>query len=175
MRAGFLSFILLISSLWGDGSGAKVLKGQEFQTYTHNGYLTIYETDFTDFLHVNGSLQGSRCQIFELQVNGEASLHECVIHGPMMIKGALIADHSVFQGPIILTANTVTFDRCAITDSIEVRSVGSEEGKQVIKMTNGAVVQGNITFNSKNGEVHLSKDSRVCGGVVGGRIRLFAQ
>lgn len=174
MRAWFLSLFFLVSSLWGDGSGAKILNGQDFQTYTHNGFLKIYETDFMDFLHVNGELQGSRCQIFELQVNGSASLHECVIHGPMMIKGSLDADHSVFQGPISLTTKTASFDRCAITESIEVNSVGNDEEKQIIRMTNGAVVQGNIKFESKNGEVHLSKDSRVFGGVVGGHIRLFA-
>ena len=155
--------------------GSRILNHKNLENLTHNGFLQTYESDFTEFLHVNGSFQGSRSQIYELKVNGDTRLHECVIHGPLVVKGSLNADHSVFRGPLDLTCKSATFERCAVTEDIVVNNVANYEGKQIIKLTRGAVVQGNITFDSKRGEVRLSKDSRVNGGVIGGHIQLFVE
>lgn len=150
-----------------------VLKHRELDTFSHSGFLSAFESDVTDILRVNGSLQASRCQIYELEVHGEAHLHECVLHGPVFVKGSFEADHSVFQGPIALSCQSASFTRCAIVQDIEIKRKPNFDGKQVLRLKRGAVVQGNVRFESKNGEVLLSKDSRINGGVIGGKIRLF--
>lgn len=168
----FLILILLLNFGWAEESGYKKLQHQKLESFTFNGFLETYKTDFREFLEVNGQLAADKSRFLELKVNGEADLHECILYGPGIIRGKLTASHSVFEGPLEVTAKEVVFARCLVSD-ITINPVGNFQQPQIVKVNRGSVIYGNIVFESKGGEVHLSRDSRILGGVVGGTICPF--
>ncbi|NGX58205.1 MAG: hypothetical protein K940chlam3_01110, partial [Chlamydiae bacterium] len=162
------------ATLLAQNQGYKILQNEKLDSFTQDGVLETSRCDFSEFLHVNGTLLAHKCQVYELKVNGCAKPHECVIYGPVFVAGELNADHSVFQDNLSLTCQSSSFSRCVVLKDIQVNKVKNYDDKQVLEITNGAVIKGNITFDSKNGEILLSSDSKIMGGVVGGHIRLFA-
>lgn len=154
--------------------GCKTLTCQKMNSYTADGVLKAWRCDFYNYLTVNGLFDGDKCQVNELTVNGDAKLHECIIHGPAEISGEFDASYSVFQDDIILSCPSVTFNRCVILENIHIKYDPNAVGKQVVWLKNGSFVKGNITFDSKDGMILISKDSQFKGGAVGGHLQIFA-
>ncbi len=169
-----LILILLLNFGWADDAGYKKLQCQKLDCFTFNGFLETYKTDFKEFLEVDGHLTADKSRFLQLEVNGETNLHECILYGPGTIRGKLTARHSVFEGPLEATAKEVVFARCLVND-ITINPVGNFNEPQIVKISRGSVIYGNIVFESKGGEVHLSRDSRILGGVVGGTICPFVE
>ncbi len=174
MKPYFLALTLLFALQLHAEPGYQKLQDQKLETYSFNGYLESYHSDFRESLVVNGSLFASKSRFSELEVNGEARLHECILYDYGIIRGELIVDHSVLEGPIEAAARQVAIVRC-VTDNIKINHAGDYEGPQILKISRGSVINGNIVFESRNGQVHLSRDSRILGGVIGGTICPFIE
>lgn len=150
----------------------KTVTNQVIQDMKYTGSLETVNVNVEGLLEVVGLLQAKQTRVFELDVQGDAYLDNCIVSGPAIVDGALHANQSVFEdeldvgGPLIILESTVTNEIYM--------SPPKGGGKQVVKILGGSVVKGNIIFEAKQGEVILPKESKLLGVVVGGEIRPFA-
>ena len=145
--------------------GAEVV--EEIQA---NGYVKLNGTTVTTYLQVNGRLEAENSQIEKMQVNGQATIHHCLIKQKSIICGALIAKNSTFTDELSISSEKVTLDSCSLT-SLHILKVGGYFGVQIVELKGSTQINGPIIFQSGNGEVIADPNCEIIGGVIGGKIR----
>ena len=86
-------------------------------------------------------------------------LKDIIVYGPLQVKQSAITGNIAVSGPIQSSESQLGF--------IEIKKQWTS---QKITLSHHSVVNGDITFDGKAGRVYLSKDSRINGRVVNGKI-----
>ncbi len=166
MRSLLLTLLLAVSPL---SAVDREIHGQRIEDLTFKGSLDLHRSESEGLLQVLGTLNASDSTLDEVEVKGTLLLKNCIVTGEVAILGTFIAERSRFDEPIFAFTKEMEFN-CSRVDSIHINKVGHTPLTQIVKLKNGTVVEGNITFESKNGEIWLYKESRFLGAVVGGKI-----
>lgn len=152
------------------------LQDEELDDYKVSGSVRMNHCLAQGFTKINGTLSAqNRCLFEDLAVNGDCSLKQCVVKGGLYARGILVLDYTLVQEDIIAPAREINLLQTRVSGDITVKKVNNFPGKQIVHIRRGSSVDGNITFDSKNGEVHLYKGSKFLGATVGGKIIRFAQ
>ena len=133
-----------------------------------NGLVTLEGTTIRGRLEVNGSVKATKAFIGAFDCAGYANLTDCVIKTHSDVNGFLNANRTAFQGPVVLKAQKAEFTDCTI-ESLIVKNPSWVFGTQVIELQGKTVVKGSITFESGQGKVNMSPQSKVLGKIVGGQ------
>lgn len=162
--------IWLVLLLFGTLSGGEIFfrSGEKLTPLTHTGHVELSSCYVEEMCKVTGSLNAYHTLFDQLIVNGDCILKECVIGEEAKVRGRLFAKRSVFKGPLELIAQHSDFQTVILQD-VQV-SPYSKEGEQIVTLSHGSHVNGNIQFASKKGVVYLYSDSRLEGAVIGGRL-----
>ena len=135
-----------------------------------NGFVKLDGTKVTSYLQVNGCLKAENAQIEEMQINGQASLDRCLVKQKSVVCGALSASDSKFSDDLSVSSERTSFNSCALS-SLHILQVGGYHGVQVVELRGKTKINGNISFESGNGEVIAGPNVEITGDIIGGRFR----
>ena len=90
------------------------------------------------------------------------------MRGDAHFSGNLTADDCESFNQFIVFAQESDYSNCHFKE-IVIKKNPYIDSKQVIRLKNKSIVNGNVTFESGNGEVHLDANSQIKGEVHGGR------
>lgn len=130
------------------------------------GTAFLDQTNIMGKTHVVGSLQANHASLNVLFVTGTTSLSDTQVSGCTKMTGSLLAKNSIFKNKITVTSDDTTFDHSSTVDIDVLKNNHSE----IVYLKNNSRVAGSVTFESNNGIVMLSSDSKISGSVIGGRI-----
>ncbi len=133
------------------------------------GLVKLSGTTISNALHLTGSLITKDADIGSLDIMGEANLTDTTINSSSYVMGSLQATKSNFLQSITLLSQKTLFTSCHL-QGITIRKDESYKGKQTIELRQGTIVDGPIHFESGNGEVIISSNSKVFGAVTGGKV-----
>lgn len=133
-----------------------------------NGIVTLNSTTVTGPTTVNGVLSAEGANFETLDVNGSADLSNCIVNQSGNIKGALSAQSTKFRSILNVYSSTTKLINTKITTDLHIHHTDSK--KQVVYLEKSTEISGNIIFDDRNGVVIISKDSKISGKVVGGKI-----
>ena len=133
-----------------------------------NGMVTVNGTTITDATSINGLLKANDASFGSLQINGTATLTQCIINDLADFKGTVTAISSHFKQALEIYSSLSRFSNTKIEDSIHVHH--TDNPKQVIHLEKNSVVSGDIIFDDGHGEVIVRGKSSISGKVIGGEI-----
>jgi hypothetical protein len=141
---------------------------ETMEELTINGFGELNGTKVTLKLEVNGSLQATNADIGKMQVNGKATLENCIIRQKSTIHGFLTAKNTKFFDEITIASKKTVFDSCSLT-SIHILKSDMLSQEQVVLLSGSTKISGSITFDRGMGKVILEKGCEIKD-VVGGQI-----
>lgn len=136
-----------------------------------NGAATIGQnTIIKKTIIVNGQLEITGAALEgNLLANGTTSINSSILRRKSHFSGNLTVRDCQFSDSIILLAQNASFVNCQINHMI-IQALPYIKISQKILLSNGCKVSGDITFESKNGEVWIEKSSQIDGEINGGKI-----
>lgn len=136
-----------------------------------NGAATLGQhTIVKKLITVNGQFEATGTTFEDdLFVNGTTDIKSSTLKRKAHFSGNLTARDCHFTNSIILLAHDASFINCQIDDII-IHGLPYVKAPQKIRLFKGCEVSGDITFESKNGEVWVEKSSQIHGNVNGGKI-----
>lgn len=130
------------------------------------GNNTIVKTSMI----VNGQLEAVGARIEdELWVSGAADISSSALIRKSHFSGNLTARDCQFSDSLTLRLHHASFVNCQINSAI-FNDLPYVKTAQKLRLSGGCVVNGDITFESGNGEVWIDKSSTIHGHVRGGKI-----
>lgn len=159
-------FLLPLTLLF--GAETLYFENEKLTPITHTGHTELMRCFVEERCAVTGSLNAFHSLFDTLIVNGDCCLNECVVTFEGKVRGRLLAQKSVFKGPLELTVQRADFQN-AVAQDIEVKPYANE-GEQALFLSHGTHIFGNIHFESKRGAVYLYCDSKLDGAVIGGKL-----
>lgn len=118
---------------------------------------------------INGSLKAQGVTFeAEMFANGKADISQVKLQGNAHFSGKVTASDCQSFEKFILFAQKTDFSNCHFQDLL-IKKNPYFNTKQIIRLKNNSVVNGDITFESGNGEVYLDNSSQVKGEVHGGK------
>lgn len=147
------------------------------------GWAELNGTTVTNSTTVEGFLKAYNVNLNTVSANGMVTINNSTIKGFFHFRGDLtvngLTDYNKLEMVGILDASNSSFDDIEITS--EKSYLSSTSTKNIVEhmasnhhekiyLRNNSVVNGDISFDSGNGEVVVSGGSRVMGAVRGGRI-----
>ncbi|MDX2346609.1 MAG: hypothetical protein QNK11_07065 [Legionella sp.] len=133
-----------------------------------NGIVTVNGTTVLEATSVNGLLKAHDATFGSLQINGSASLTQCIINDLADFKGTVTAASSHFKNTLEIYSTLSHFSNTKIDGSIHVHH--TENPKQVIHLEKNAYVFGDIIFDDGHGQVIVRGKSNIAGKVIGGDV-----
>ncbi|HSX38565.1 MAG TPA: hypothetical protein VLE95_07025 [Chlamydiales bacterium] len=132
------------------------------------GIAKLNGTTISKSLTITGNLAANSAHIYRLQAEGNIKLDDTIVEDEAHITGALQANHSEFQGPIVFSGQKALFSKCKLS-KITIQRDAAFKAKQVIELKS-TIVEGPIVFEGGGGTVLLYPESKVTGSVTGGKI-----
>ena len=148
-------------------SGAADFSNAHFKSLSVNGALDLNNSKVDERIKVHGAASLNKVQVGSVKVYGALHAKGVVVHGTAKIAGALVAHNSKFQDIKISTVE------CALENTTTkniVFETDSHKKQQKLVLKGKTVINGDITFESENGEVILDKTSTIKGKIIGGKI-----
>lgn len=148
---------------------------------SEQGSATLNGTTVTGSVAVNGTFRAESANINHGNINGSVFMNNTAIQNSFNINGSTSINHSTFKGGFIinglLTATKSTFNTLEIgssqttfTDSrTKDIHVLRDNYREKVYLNGNTIVDGNIVFDSGNGEV-IENGGTVTGKVIGGKI-----
>lgn len=148
--------------------------------------LHIVKSQFKNKFYVNGMLNASKSNFATVEVTGNAILYECnrqtplqklTVWGSTVLQGCRVKN-IVLHGNLRAANTQIVQDLITYANKIELRNcvVNSifmkpprEETSQIIKLIDTQVLS-TIMFEKEGGQVLLEGNSKVSGGLVGGKL-----
>jgi hypothetical protein len=140
---------------------------ETFDAVKTNGFATLEGTTVKGALEATGRIKAIHASIGSFSCNGYATLIDTRIKSQSEVNGFLHAFATQFQGPVTVAAGSVDFTDCTI-DSLVIKSGAWIFGTQVVELYGNTVVKGSITFESGQGKVIKSPQSKIQGKIIGG-------
>lgn len=120
-----------------------------------------------------GHLKGTNITINHLHTIGKVSLNgTSCIKGETFVIGNLIASNTKFLKKILLISEKLELNAGTHTKSIHFLKNRDKTQEEYIFL-NGATVDGDITFESKNGYIIMSNGAKIKGFVNGGKVQVL--
>ena len=135
-----------------------------------NGPVTMTDTIVEQTAQVNGDLTAEKVTFGSLTVNGKVTLHTVLVKGSTVISGDLSAQKTTFQDTLTISTNTVQLADCHTADLIIDNSGDGIVSPQILHLSEGSIVDGDVTFKAGDGIVRMSPDSKITGKVIGGKV-----
>jgi hypothetical protein len=114
---------------------------------------SIYDSNVWGTLHVKDDLY-TECTVYR----------DCVT-----VCGDVTAKGSIFNAPLNATAEIICLSNTSTKD-IHIQPTGPYYDPQVVRLSQGSVVNGNIYFHSNRGKVVLDDCSYITGEIYGGNV-----
>lgn len=127
----------------------------------------------SSFVRGGARIEGT-AHIYESEVSGPVHVGEELIacgakfKADVQVEGNITAQDSCFEGALTATADIVCLTNTK-TGALCIKDCGPYWDKQIIRIRNGSVVAGDITFESGRGRVMIDDSSRFIGTLCGGR------
>lgn len=165
-------------SIAGSSNSRKIINGS-FQANNQviseelqiNGAATFEQnTIVKNAMTINGQLKASETT-FEanLFAHGASHLINSSLKSNAYFSGNLTASDCTILHNITLLTHESTFINCQI-NHITIQQIPYLKTGEIVFLRNGCVVNGDISFDSNNGQVHLESSSRINGKVHGGKV-----
>lgn len=150
------------------GFGYNTHSSQTFYDVNFNGYLKLNNSHVTNKTNVNGQLEAIQTNLNQLFVQGSVNLVSCHIFGLVFVKGAFVAERTIFYKPIQISTKHLSLIESKTKDIIVGALLNNEE--QIVKLERNSQVSGFIRFEGGNGKVYLEQNCEITGGIEGGKI-----
>lgn len=118
---------------------------------------------------VNGKLQATKAT-FEAEIffSGNIVIHDSWINNNAQFNGDIIVTNSQFSKNFSLLAQKSTYSACHFNNVI-IQKNPYVNTAQIIYLTKGTIITGDLTFEAGNGEIFLDNTSQIKGMVYGAR------
>lgn len=133
-----------------------------------NGMVYVNGTTIEEATVVNGVLTADDAHFFTLNVNGSASLTQCIVNSEANIKGSLKASSSKFESVLDIYSSSTRFINSKTFSNVHIRHI--DNPRQEVYLENHSEIGGDIVFDDGNGVVYISGDSKIDGTVIGGKL-----
>lgn len=150
--------------------GSQIYGKETVEKIETNGLIKLDGTTITEYLQVNGSLKAEGAQIEKMQINGQATLDNCLIKKKSVVCGFLSVINSKFRDELSVSSEKATFNSSTLT-SLHILQVEGYQGVQLVELVGKTKIDGSITFDSGKGEVIADPDTEITGKIIGGKIR----
>lgn len=145
-----------------------------------NGPLEFSRLDVKENAEIHGPFKGFKGMFDILSVKGPVSVdhliaNEFIIEGPLTATSLEVRKRLSVKGPVEITEGTldrlVVEGKKIVLDKVKVNEIHIKdtESKAVLLLKGNSKVEGNVTFESGDGEVKLESGSRINGSVHGGK------
>jgi len=144
------------------------------ETVGVNGRADLQSTHVKGTTSVNGVLRARRSH-FDQDITlscKDASFENCQVNSSIVVRPAsLISGNTVYGMSDVVIIGRINYCATMINGRcIDAHKMQSEPLLQVIDLSAGTRVSGNIIFEGGKGEVHISDASQIQGQVIGGEI-----
>lgn len=144
--------------------------GSELGGVNVGGKAWIHQSTIHDGSYFHDSVRFTQSQAFaNLTICGDLYACESFFKGDVNVEGELTAECSDFQGLLTAKAEMVDLQSSHVADLV-VEETGPYYDHQVVRLANGTLITGDITFESGHGRVCIEKGSSLQGQVYGGQI-----
>ena len=133
-----------------------------------NGMVTVNGTTVEGATNVNGILNADDASFSSLNVNGSASLIQCIVNQDAEIKGSLKATSSKFERSLDIFSSSIRLINSKINENLQVHHTDNKI--QEVFLENSSEVSGDIVFDDGYGKVYVKGSSKIGGNVIGGKI-----
>ncbi|SCA58709.1 hypothetical protein AB751O23_AL_00090 [Chlamydiales bacterium SCGC AB-751-O23] len=151
------------------GEGSSSFFNQTIDNLDFKGTVDLDDVNVKKDMHVQGIAKIEGGKIFNLQVEGILEIEDSIVEGDVNIVGELEAENTQFMKTLIFIGEELELKKTQAQDII-LKKPNESKLTQRVRVREGSVVQGNIIFESGDGEVILDNDSRFLGNVQGGRV-----
>lgn len=134
-----------------------------------DGALTLQGTKVKGEVFVNGMLSAVGVEMESLQVNGDASVKDTIINKDVIINGFAFFQHCTVKGTVLTASEKIVMVASQITGDVVMRKTTNPKEFQVLNLSKGTKIDGSVTFESGNGKIIMSKDSKITGVTKGAR------
>lgn len=166
--------------------GAGLLNNLAIDSHTAHGSLNVSNSTISEKLTVNGALTCDNvvvnhvdihgaAQFSDTEITGQLTIHGAIqlsnskLVGPSKIYGALLGDSCSIQGDMDISTNKLRLNDCH-TKNILIRYSTSKR-KQLVELSGKTVIDGDITFEAKDGEIYIEPNVVIKGMVYGGTVK----
>lgn len=134
-----------------------------------NGEVVLGQgTVVNEMMIINGILNAEGADFKRrLIVNGNASIKQSKFHENASFNGNLTVSDSEFLGYLYLHVQQSDYFNCRL-NYIFAEKNPYTNAKEIIFLKNGSLVNGDVMFESGNGEIHLDANSQIKGKIYGG-------
>lgn len=115
-----------------------------------------------------GPFTGTTASLAQLTVTGSLNVTDVSVAGATYVCGACTFKDSTLHA-VTLATREATFENTP-TDSIFVKKEQTAEPQIIILNGEKSIVQGDVTFEGKNGKVILTNNAKITGNVIDGQI-----
>lgn len=128
------------------------------------GKASLLGTTVLGDTHVSGLLHAKTADLNQLHVAGKAQLFRTQVHGETRVSGKLDAQQSQFNNKIYLATDITHLKQTSTRAILFTRNPKPE----VLCLSRGSLVNGDVTFDSNRGKVVVDQSSQVKGRIIGG-------
>ncbi len=139
-----------------------------------NGPLNMTDTIVEQATSVNGPFNADKAHLNSLTVNGPVALTSSVINGTTDINGPVSASKSTFDDTLTVAANSIMLANTKTADIIVKGGGDGVVSPQTIIITGNSIIDGDISFNEKDGLVQVGPNVKITGKVIGGEVENIA-
>ena len=139
-----------------------------------NGPLNMTDTIVEQATSVNGPFTADKAHLNSLTVNGPVTLTSSVINGATDINGPVRASKSTFDDTLTVAANSIVLADAKTADIIVKGGGDGVVSPQTIVITGNSIIDGDISFNEKDGLVQVGPNVKITGKVMGAKIEKIA-
>jgi hypothetical protein len=139
-----------------------------------NGPLNMTDTIVKQATSVNGPFVADKAHLAKLTVNGPVIISSSVVSGTSDINGPITATKSSFDDTLTVAANAVVLTDSNLSDIIVKGGDDGVVSPQTITIKGDSVIDGDITFNEKDGLVYVGPNVKITGKVIGGKVEKTA-
>ena len=135
-----------------------------------NGEAILGEnTIVKDTMVVNGKLEAKGVTFeAELFSNGTTTLSKSWLNNNTHLSGTITTNNCHFLKNLSLLAQKSTYTNCNFSN-VTVQKIPSVKTAPTIRLENGSIMSGDLTFEAGNGEAYLDSSSQIKGTVHGGK------
>lgn len=130
------------------------------------GDIVTSDTTITESAKITGTARLVQGQIANATITGDGYFSNITMSGTTSLTGRLNTNNTVFTGDLDVYSPDVTLNG-STTKNIDNEDVESTQDNIYL---NGTHVNGNITFKSGHGIVHVDSSSSISGTVTGGKV-----
>jgi hypothetical protein len=134
-----------------------------------HGATEFEKSQFSKFVKLSGSTEIEESSFLgPITINGHASIEESEFHDLVTINGGASIDESMFNKDVLLRTKNVSFNNSMINGSLTI-DTSVPANPQLVTLSK-TTIKGDVEFKSEMGEIHLDKDSKIEGRVIGAKV-----